>query len=50
MIYKNKITSELIEFIGINEFDYVFRYTGQEFLMAFFSISKQELDKYWDIQ
>jgi len=49
MIYKNKYSSELIEFVGMDHGDYKFRYVGADFLTAFFSMSRQELDKYWEI-
>jgi hypothetical protein len=42
-LYKHKLYSELIEFIGLGHSDYVFRYLGEEFKDKFFSLSKHDL-------
>ena len=46
-LYSNKSApSEIIEFIGLNNHDLVFRYVGFP-LESSFSMSKQDLRKYW---
>jgi hypothetical protein len=48
MLYKNKYSSELIQFVGLDHGDYKFRYIEPELSTVFFSLSKSELDKYWE--
>ena len=48
-LYKHNTTSELIEFVGLNTHEYVFRYVGDEFKNVFFHVPKAEVEKYWSI-
>jgi hypothetical protein len=46
-LYKNRLTNETIEFVGLSNHDLQFRYLGEEFKEVFFSLSKETLKIYY---
>lgn len=46
-LYKHNTTNELIEFVGLNSLEYVFRYIGPEFKSIYFHIPNSDVIKYW---
>jgi hypothetical protein len=46
-LYKNRLNSEIIEFIGLNNHDLVFRYLGGDLKESFFSLTKETLKKHY---
>lgn len=46
-LYKHRLNSEIIEFVGLSNHDLQFRYLGEEFKEVFFSLSKETLKRYY---